>query len=311
MTRTDLAKLVFLAAIWGGSFIFLRISVPEVGVILTATLRILIAAFALLLFTRWHRIPMLWRQNLRFYSIVGFFSAALPFCCFSYAAQYLPSAYSAVLNSTAPLFGAIFSVLWLSDRLSVRKLSGLLLGIAGVTVLVGAGAVLLNAQTLLAAGACLIAAASYAISSILVKKAGTQRDSGSLTLFSHSIHPFAMASGSLAMGGAMLLPALPFILPAVMPSARALSSLLAMSLLSSALAQAIFIPLIVRIGPTRAMTVSFLIPLFSMLWAYLFLHEAVRLSTLIGAGIVLTAMGLILTSAPATTLGDDPLTETP
>jgi drug/metabolite transporter (DMT)-like permease len=297
MSPSDLSKLIFLAAIWGGSFIFMRISVPEVGVILTATLRISLAGFSLLLFTYLHRVPMMWRLNVKFYAVVGFFSAALPFSCFSFAAQYLPSAYSAVLNSTAPLFGALFSILWLSDRLTLRKLSGLLLGITGVTVLVGAGTILLNLQTLLAAFACLVAAASYAISSILVKKLGDHQHADLEGPARTGIHPYAMASGSLAMGGLMLLPALPFSLPAVMPSNIALASLLALSLLSSALAQIIFIPLIGRVGPTRAMSVTFLIPIFGMLWGYLFLHEPVRMSTVIGSAIVLTAMRLILTSA--------------
>lgn len=297
MSPSDLAKLIFLAAIWGGSFIFMRISVPEVGVILTATLRISLAGLSLLVFTYLQSVPMLWRKNVKFYAVVGFFSAALPFSCFSFAAQFLPSAYSAVLNSTAPLFGALFSVIWLSDRLSLRKLSGLLLGIAGVSVLVGAGTLPLDLRTLLAAFACLVAAASYAISSILVKKLGSHQRDGSAESVNQGIHPYAMASGSLAMGGLMLLPLAPFSLPAVMPSTTAALSLLALSLLSSALAQVIFIPLIGRVGPTRAMSVTFLIPLFGMLWGFLFLQEAIRISTLIGSGIVLTAMSLILSSS--------------
>lgn len=286
MSAADLAKLIFLSAIWGGSFIFLRVAVPEVGPLLTAILRTALAGTALMGFAWLTKVPMDWRSNIKPFAVVGLFAGVIPFTCFSFAALYLPAAHSAVLNATAPLFGAAFSVAWLSERLTMQKLGGLLLGITGVAVLVGAGTLPLNGKTLLAIAACLVAAASYALSSIIVKKTGKPG----------GIHPIAMATGSLALGGAMMLPVMPFALPHAMPSLLALGCVTALSLLSSGVAQALFIPLIVKIGPTRAMCVSFLIPLFSMLWAALFLHEPVGMSTLAGSAVVLSAMGLILTA---------------
>jgi drug/metabolite transporter (DMT)-like permease len=287
MSIVDLAKLVFLSALWGGSYIFLRIAVPEVGPLLTAMLRIALGGVALLIFAHMTGVMMDWRRNLKPFALVGLFAGVLPFSCFSFAALHLPVAYSAVLNSTAPLFGALFSVIWLAERLNARKLAGLGLGIIGVALLVGAGTLTLNASTLAAIAACLVAAAGYALSSIIIKKTG--RPGGT--------HPIAMATGSLVLGGIMMAPTVPFALPPAMPSMLALACLAALSLLSSGLAQAIFIPLIVKIGPTRAMCVSFLIPLFSMLWGFLFLHEAVRPSTLAGGAIVLAAMGLVLSAS--------------
>lgn len=284
MSAADLAKLVFLSAIWGGSFIFLRVAVPEVGPVLTAALRTGLAGAALMVFATMTNVKMDWRTNLKAFTVVGIFACVIPFSCFAFAALYLPAAHSAVLNATAPLFGAVFSMIWLAERLTVMRLAGLVLGIGGVAILVGAGTLPLNAQTLLAVVACLIAAACYAISSIIVKRTG--RPGG--------IHPIAMASGSLALGGLIMLPAVPLSLPPAMPSLLALSCVLAMSLLSSGLAQALFIPLIVKVGPTRAMSVSFLIPLFSMLWGYIFLRESVGPSTLLGGVVVLVAMGLVL-----------------
>lgn len=287
MSAADLAKLVFLSAIWGGSFIFLRITAPEFGPLLTATLRTLLAGLALMAFARMTNVRMNWRANMKPYAIVGLFAGAIPFSCFSFAALHLPAAHSAVLNATAPLFGALFSTLWLAERLTLGKLAGLLLGVVGVAILVGAGALALNSATLAAVAACLLAAACYALSSIIVKKTGQ----------SGSIHPIGMATGSLALGGLLMLPTVPVSLPPVMPSLLAFSCLTAMALLSSGLAQALFIPLIVKVGPTRAMCVSFLIPLFSMLWGVIFLHEALRWSTLIGGAVVLMAMGLVLTAS--------------
>jgi len=286
MSASDLAKLVFLSAIWGGSFIFLRIAVPEFGPLLTATLRTALAGAALMVFATITNVNMQWRANTKAFAVVGLFAGVIPFSCFSFAALYLPAAHSAVLNATAPLFGAVFSMLWLSERLTMRKLAGLMLGITGVAILVGAGAIALSTSVLIAIAACLLAAACYALSSIIVKRTGKPG----------GVHPIAMATGSLALGGLMLLPTVPFSLPATIPSTRAISSIVAMSLLSSGLAQALFIPLIVKIGPTRAMSVSFLIPLFSMLWGFLFLQEAVGIATLVGGAVVLAAMGLVLSS---------------
>ncbi len=297
MLVADLAKLVFLAAIWGGSFIFLRIAAPEVGPLLTATLRTALAGAALMAFAAMTKVKMDWRNNLKPFAVVGLFAGVIPFSCFSYAALHLPAAYSAVLNATAPLFGAVFSVAWLAERLTMLKLTGLLLGIIGVAILTGAGTLPLDSDALLAIGACLVAAACYAMASIIVKKTGRPGKNRPTDGRPGGIHPIAMAAGSLVVGGVMMLPTIPFSLPQAMPSALALACVAAMSLLSSGLAQAIFIPLIVKVGPTRAMSVSFLIPLFSMLWGFLFLHEAIGLATLIGGGVVLVAMGLVLSAS--------------
>lgn len=289
MSAADLVKLVFLSAIWGGSFIFLRVAVPEVGPLLTAALRTALAGLALTGFAAATGVPMHWRANLKPYAVVGLFAGVIPFSCFSFAALHLPAAHSAVLNATAPLFGGAFSVLWLAERLTLGRLAGLLLGVTGVAILVGAGTLPLNAPTLLAVSACLLAAACYALSSVIVKKTGQPG----------GIHPIGMATGSLALGGLMMMPLVPFSLPPAMPSMRALGCVAAMSLLSSGLAQALFIPLIVKVGPTRAMSVSFLIPLFSMLWGAIFLHETVGWPTLAGGIVVLLAMGLVLAAPSA------------
>ncbi|HJV75843.1 MAG TPA: EamA family transporter [Noviherbaspirillum sp.] len=284
MSAADLAKLIFLSAIWGGSFIFLRIAVPEVGPLLTATLRTSLAGLALIVFAYMTGVPMNWRANLKPYAVVGLFAGVIPFSCFSFAALHLAAAHSAVLNATAPLFGAVFSMLWLSERLTLSRLAGLILGVIGVAILVGAGTLTLDGPTLISIVACMVAAACYALSSIIVKKTGHP----------DGIHPIAVAAGSLVLGGVMMIPTVPFSLPAAAPSLLAISCVVALSLLSSGLAQALFIPLIVKVGPTRAMCVSFLIPLFSMLWGVMFLHEAVSWSTLTGGAVILMAMGLVL-----------------
>ena len=290
MSLGDLAKLIFLAAVWGASFIFLRVAVPEFGPLMASILRVTLAAVVLTVFAMSTGVAMQWRQNMKPYAVVGLFAAAIPFTCFSFAALYLPAAYLAVLNSTAPLFGAVFSVIWLDDRLTVSKLAGLIIGVIGVAILVGAGSFALTPLTLLAAAACLVAAASYAVSSIVVKRIVRRSDQHA------GLHPIAIAAGSLVFGAVLVAPIAPFSIPPAMPSMLALACIAALSILSSGLAQAIFIPLIVKIGPTRAMSVTFLIPLFSMLWGLIFLNEAVKATTLVGSAVVLAAMGLVLSS---------------
>lgn len=294
MAPLDVARLIFLAAIWGGSFIFLRICVPEIGPMMTALLRLSLSSVALMAFAATIGTRMDWRQNFKMYAWVGLFATVIPFTFFSFASQYLPAAYSALLNATSPLFGALFSVLWLAEHMSARKLAGLAMGVLGVAVLVGAGALALNTHTVLAAAMCLAAAASYAVSSLIVKKAG------SIAHGSHGhINPIAMATGSMVLGALILAPSLPFVIPHTLPSLPAVGAMLALSLLSSGVAQAMFIPMIVRIGPTRAMTVAFMIPVFSMLWGVLFLHEHPGASTLAGGAIVLAAMALVLSASPS------------
>jgi drug/metabolite transporter (DMT)-like permease len=243
------------------------------------------------LFVHLKRIPLNWQRNLKAYLLAGLFGAALPFALFSYAAHHLPAAMSALFNATCPLFGALFSIIWLSERLTLFKFAGLLLGVLGVILLVGKGALFANCSSLLAVAASLIAPACFAISAIVVKLHTCRQ---SRLQRPDRIDPMAMATGSMLAAAAMMLPTIPTSLPAHMPSLLALSLVIALALIPSALAQIMFIPLITKIGPTRAMSVSFLIPLFSMLWGFVFLGEAIGLACVMGGLVVLTATGLIL-----------------
>lgn len=289
LSRLDIAKLGLLAAIWGGSFIGMRIAVPEVGTLLSASLRVVLAAIALFAFSYLNQIPLHWQRNVKAYAAAGLFGAALPFALFSYAAQHLPAALSALFNATCPLFGALFSMLWLKEQLSMRKLAGLLLGVAGVWLLAGGGKLLDTQPTFLAAIACLLGPACFAISGVIVKHYTCTQKIGSTR-----IEPLAMATGSMLAASIMLLPSVPFSLPSQIPSPSALMAVLALALFPSALAQIMFIPLVARIGPTRAMSVSFLIPLFSMLWGFLFLHESIGILCLAGGTTVLAATALVI-----------------
>ncbi len=284
----DIGKLGLLAAIWGGSFIAMRIAAPELGALMSANIRILLAALVLSFFIGMRRIPLNWRSNFKAYFLSGLFGAALPFALLSYAANILPAALSALLNATCPLFGALFAALWLAEPFNLRKLIGLLLGIVGVWLLAGSGAVFKCSPTLLAISACLLSPACFAVSGVIIKHYTCRYRTEA------PLNPMAMATGAMLAASLLLLPTLPFAIPEHMPSTKAIAAVIALALLPSAFAQILFIPLISRIGPTRAMSVSFLIPLFSMLWGVLFLQETIGLSYIMGGFIVLLATGLVI-----------------
>jgi drug/metabolite transporter (DMT)-like permease len=288
LSLADLAKLGLLAAIWGGSFIAMRIAVPELGTLMSANLRILLAAPVLLLFASICRIELNWKHNYKAYFLSGLFGAALPFALLSYAANILPAALLALLNATCPLFGAIFSAMWLAEPINLRKLIGLVLGIVGVWLLAGSGAILKCSPTTLAISACLLSPACFALSGVIIKHHTC------IYRTKKPLEPLAMATGAMSAACLILLPSLPFSIPTHLPSVNAVTAIIALALFPSAFAQLLFIPLIARIGPTRAMSVSFLIPLFSMLWGVIFLHETVGFSYILGGLVVLLATTLVI-----------------
>src|SRR4030095_623331 len=171
MRAGDVARLVVLSAIWGASFIFLRVAAPVLGPVLTALLRVLIAGIALLGYLQvrglgYGNIGRYWRE----YLVIGVANSAIPFLLFSFAALYLPASYSAILNSATPLFGALLSTIWLAEPLTALKLIGLFAGAAGVALVSGAGPVGPVVMIGWAVAACLIAALCYAGAGIYVKK---------------------------------------------------------------------------------------------------------------------------------------------
>lgn len=282
MRSADIIRLLILAAIWGAAFLFMRIVAPVLGALWTAEVRVALAGIAMLALMAAMRRPMRFKENWRQYLIVGTFNSAVPFALFSYAALTLPAGYSAILNATSPLWGALVGAAVLGERLTARKLAGLGAGIVGVAFLVRLGPAQFSPQVMLAALACVSAALCYAIAGAYSKKQ------------SAGIAPPMMATGSQIGAALVLLPLLPMspIRGEVTPFVMLIAALLA--LLCSAVAYFIYFRLIADLGPTKALTVTFLIPLFAMLWGALFLQEAVTINTLIGCAMVVLATWLVV-----------------
>ncbi len=285
MNAASLARLFFLAAIWGASFLFMRVGVPAFGPVALIMFRVTIAAAFLWLASLWLRHELQLAQRWRYFLILGILNSAFPFLLFAYAAQSLPASLLSILNATSPLFGAAFAALWLRTPLTLAVALGLTFGLAGVTVLVGQNAVLADDTHWLALAAGLLAPASYSVASIYT------RTQPRLT------SPFANAHGSMWMASLTVLPLFLFAPVRHSPDAVDWTAVALLGTVCTGAAYLLYFRLIHDVGPTRALSVTFLIPVFGVLWGALFLGESVTLSMVIGGTIVLSAIAFV--SAPA------------
>lgn len=282
MRAGDAARLIVLAAIWGGSFIFMRILAPVLGPVVTADLRVLIAGVALIIYFRLIGFDPEWKTHWRHYLIIGGINSGLPFFFYSFAALHIPASYSAILNSTSPFFGAMFSAIWLEDRLTLRKIMGLLCGAAGVALVVRVGGVQTDEKFFLAVIACLSAAVCYGFGAVYIKK------------FAKGAKSMGIAGGSQLMAGVLLLPAVPFVPATGTITVGVILAMLGLALICSAVAYLLYFRLIDTVGPTRALTVTFLMPVFGMFWGFLFLHETITPMMIAGTALILFGTSLVL-----------------
>jgi drug/metabolite transporter (DMT)-like permease len=280
MRRADTVRLLALAAIWGASFLFMRIVAPALGPVVTAELRTLIAGVALALYFALVGINAEWRRFGRHYVVVGILSSALPFLLWAYAALSLPAGLLSVLNATAPMFGAVCSALILRERLSARRIAGLVVGVLGVALLSRpeAGAALHYPAIIGALAACFC----YGLVATYIKRWASQVPSRS------------MAAGSQLAAGILLTPLIPLWPPMAPPTPLVVASILALGLVCSAIAYLLYFRLIADIGATGALTVTYLIPVFGVLWGVLFLGETVSLSMLAGGVLVILGTVFVL-----------------
>jgi drug/metabolite transporter (DMT)-like permease len=279
-----LADFLFLAAIWGSSFLFMRLAALELGALPTAALRVAIATLFLLplLLLKGHW-PLL-RQHWRPVMFVGVLNSAIPFALFAFAVMHISTGLSAILNATVPLFGALVAWAWLKDRPGLSRTVGLAIGFGGVVLLAsGQASFKPNASGVAPAWAvlaCLLATTCYAVAASFTKK------------HMPSIPPLVAATGSqIGASLALALPALWF-RPAQMPSAAAWGALLTLGVLCTGIAYVIYFRLIERAGPSRALTVTFMIPVFAVVYGVLLLGEAVTLWMLLCGAVVLLGTAL-------------------
>jgi drug/metabolite transporter (DMT)-like permease len=275
MHSLDVVRLLSLAGLWGGSFAFIRVAAPALGPFWLAFARVALAFAALFALALVRRSVPPFLPQWRSYTVVGIVNSALPFALLAFAEQYVDASMAAVLNATSPFFGAVVAAVWLKDPLTLRKLAGMAVGLAGVVLLVGWHSEPLTGMTPLAVLACLAAALSYGVASVYAKRHMGGIESASVALYSQ------------LTAAIVLVPALMFVpLPSALPP-LVVANVLCLALASTALAYLLYFRLIATIGPARALTVTFLIPLFGVLWGYLFLGEPLAANTLAGCALIL------------------------
>lgn len=285
MNAASVARLLILSAIWGGSFIFMRIAVPALGPVVLMELRVLLAALFLAGVAHFLKSTLAAGTHWKHYLILGFFNSALPFLLFGYAALTLPASLMAILNATAPIWSTFIGVVWLRQRLTPKAALGLGLGVAGVALLVGLDQAMLQPGAEWAAAAALAAAFCYGIASLYAKQA-------------RAVEPLANAHGSMWAATLWLLPASFFFVPPALPGPDILLAVVILGVVCSGVAYLLYFRLINEIGAAPALTVTFLIPLFGVLWGWLFLAETVGWHTLAGAFIVILGTALVTGFSP-------------
>ena len=273
-------QLVVLSALWGASFMLIRMASPLLGPNVLAAARIGLATITLALLMRAmrHAWPL---QHWKELVLIGALSVAAPFLLFAWAALQLPAGYSALLNSTAVVFG-MFASAWLKeDTLTVRKVVGCVCGFSGVALIVGLGPVQLTLDVVLAALACVAASACYGLSAPLMKRAITR------------MQPLQIAAGIHAVALVMLLPGAAWSLPRAHFTPVALLAVLVMGVVTSGLAYWAHLRILQHVTPVAAMSPTFMIPVFGVLWGSVFLGEQLSAGIFAGGALVLLASALI------------------
>lgn len=279
MNALSIGKLLLLGAIWGSSFLFMREATPEFGVYALVEIRTVLATLFLLpfvllrnqwrdVFDRWHHI-----------AFIGLVNTAIPFCLFNYSSLHLEAGYNSILNATAPMFGAIIAFVWLSDKLSKTAMVGLLVGFFGVTQLSFAK-VSQGEVSFLPIATALLATFCYGIAASYMKR------------FMQDAKPLAVAAGSQLFASIVLLPLAFLTWPQTPPSDNAWYQAIALAIFCTGVAYILYFDLIATIGPARAITVAYLVPLFGVIWGAIFLSERLSVPVLMGGVCILLGVAM-------------------
>jgi len=282
--KTWLADYMALGALWGSSFLFMRFSALEFGAMATAAGRVAIAAaFLLPIVVIKGLLPEL-KKHWRKIFFMGIFNSAIPFALFAFALLSITTGLSAILNATVPMFGALVAWVWLKDKPALSRMSGIVIGFAGIALLAWDKATFEANASGAAPGwavlACLLACLCYGISANFTKK------------YMGGIHPMVTAAGS-QMGATLglLVPAI-WLWPATTPSTTAWLALVVLGVACTGIAYILYFRLIEKSGPQRTLTVTFLIPVFAVFYGAVFLSEIITPWMLLCAVVIVCGTAL-------------------
>ncbi|MBW4082120.1 DMT family transporter [Paenibacillus sp. S150] len=281
MSRKDLGTLLLLAFAWGASFLFMRIASPELGPVFTTELRVTLAAAVLLVYAAVKRQKLgIWRHWKPFL-LLGAVNAALPFTLICLAELHLSASLAAILNATTPMFTALAAWGIRQEKPGFSKSAGLVTGLLGVAVLVGWSPVPVEGRVLLSVFFSLGAALSYGFGGLYASRVG------------RGLEPLTLAAGQQLGAAVVLLPLAVIFAPRHLPSAAAVYSVLGLSIICTSAAYLLYFRLIRNVGPVKTVSVTFLVPVFGIVWGVIFLHEQVYTNTLAGLLIILLSVTLV------------------
>ena len=276
----DFACLFLLGALWGSSYLFIRIAAPVLGSVTLMATRSVIAVVVLLLCLALRGPFPDFRKHWRHFLVIGWFGTAIPFVMAGNAVIHMNASIPAILNATTPMFTALLATIWLGEPFRLRTGAGVLLGVTGVVTLVGWSPLPLTPKVLFAAAQAVLAAA-YGFTAVYARR------------WLSGISPLQSATGQLIFSAALLVPFAAAQPPARLPG-PALLAVAALGIACTALAYLLYYHLIAALGAMAGSIVTFLVPCFSLAWGVLLLGEPLTLGVVLGMGMILLSVRLVL-----------------
>jgi drug/metabolite transporter (DMT)-like permease len=279
----DAGRWLLLATLWSLQFIFLRMAVPVFGTAPVAEARALLGALFLVPWVVYFaRQPIAPLEHWKDYLALSLVNNVLPFVCFAWAASALPAGYLAIINGLVPLWAAVIGAPVLGEPLGWRRITGFMLGIAGVALIVNLGPLELNADTLAATAAAIAGATLWGWAGVMIKQR-TGR-----------LPAMGVAAGTIGFAAVLMAPLWTLTPSPSSWTLEAAAAMIALGLFCSGLAYLPFFTLIRDIGPSRTLTVGLAVPVLGIFWGWAILDEAVTAPMLLGAALVLVALALVL-----------------
>ena len=286
MKSKQLTVFILLAAIWGAGFMFIRMAAPAFGSMPMAFVRVLIGALGLGVLGLILRKQRLTGEQLKWSLAIGLLSPAIPFALFAYALQTLPAGYGSVLNATVPFWGVAIGALYFKETIAPAKLMALCVAVIGLAIMLGLGTVAVNAASIKAALACVLANLIYSLAGYFSKYKLAGADS------------FGQSLGALVGSSLVLLPFALWLWPSAMPSVGDWAAVTVLGVFCSALAYVMYFWLIANAGVIYSMSVTLLIPVFGVLAGAVFLGERLTLLSALGGAMTLLATAVVIGVLP-------------
>ena len=271
--------ITILGAVWGSAFMFIKIATPELGPIALVNIRLAVAGLIFIPFLLQQKYLKHFRSNLKNILVLSVINTALPFSLFAYASLESSSNMLSILNGTTAIMAVVISTIWLKIRLNFFQIMGVFIGLFGIVVLANPDNVYISMKATIF---CLSAAFCYALSANYIQK------------FAYKTNTIVLIGWSLGIASVLLLPITFFNLPSRLPSNNVIFSILWLGVMSTGVAFLGYVWLIEKVGAVKTATVAYFIPVFGVIWGYVFLGEPITLQILIG--MILILIGIVFTN---------------